>query len=227
MEHPSGGNCAVLVLALDGDDGTGRRSGNTHLLAGRPLEGWALRSALLSGQFDINHVYVYTSQPDVAGQLTDYFGGQVFLSRRQPGSSDSPEISAAQEFLSQHTEVDRIVVIPRTSVLLQPHHVTEACRLIGEEYDSVLSVSKRDQAIWRAVDNGTDDQATESSDHRVPQGLLMGPVVQPEGSDCHVNGLFFCATRDVIMGGRITGDRFGILSLTNFIFQSGICGHFG
>ena len=54
----------------------------------------------------------------------------------------------------------------------------------------------------------------ESSDHRVPQGSLnMGPVIQLEGYKCNVNGLFFCATREVINGGRIIGDRFGIFTV--------------
>ncbi|XP_071797227.1 N-acylneuraminate cytidylyltransferase-like [Asterias amurensis] len=154
QSSPAGGHFAAVVLALDGDFGTGKRSGNPHWLAGRPLEGFAVRSALLSRQ------------------------------------------------------VDGIVVISSTSVLLQPHHVTEACRLIGEGYDSVVSISNRNQAIMcRTEDNVTEDPAMESSDHRVPQGSLMGPVIQLEGFKCNVNGLFFCATREVINGGRIIGDR--------------------
>ena len=48
QSSPAGGHFAAVVLALDGDFGTGKRSGNPHWLAGRPLEDFAVRSALLS-----------------------------------------------------------------------------------------------------------------------------------------------------------------------------------
>ena len=91
------------------------------------------------GKFD--SVWVSTDHEGIA-ECATACGAKIFRRNEENASDDASSISAVQEFLSSHKEVDVLCLIQCTSPFIQPDFLESGYKMVLQGYDSVFSVTR-------------------------------------------------------------------------------------
>lgn len=194
----SKGHVAALILARGGSKGIPLK--NIKMLAGVPLLGWVVRSALDSEMFD--SVWVSTDHDEIE-KVAKSWGAKVHRRSPEVSRDASTSLETIQEFARLNPGVNVICNIQATSPCLHPFHLREALEMITQQgFDSVFSVVRRHHFRWQEVKK-------ESGELTEP--LNLDPTNRPRRQDwdgelCE-NGSFYFTSRDLVKDGVLQGGK--------------------
>ena len=132
-----------VIPARAGSKGVPNKT--VHPVAGRPLIGWTIDTALQSGALD--RVVVTTEDPGIASTARELGAEVPFLRPSELAADNVPNMEAvlhAVGWLREHEKYqsDYTVLLQPTSPLCAPDDITAACRMAQErDADGVVSVS--------------------------------------------------------------------------------------
>ncbi|XP_033465933.2 N-acylneuraminate cytidylyltransferase isoform X2 [Epinephelus lanceolatus] len=198
VRAPSNGHVAALILARGGSKGIPLK--NIKMLAGVPLLGWVVRSALDSEMFE--SVWVSTDHDEIE-KVAKSWGAKVHRRSPEVSRDASTSLETIQEFVRLNQEIDVICNIQATSPCLHPFHLQKALKKITEEgFDSVFSVVRRHHFRWQEVK----DRSGEMT-----KPLNLDPANRPRRQDwdgelCE-NGSFYFTKRDQVKAGMLQGGK--------------------
>ncbi|XP_023344475.1 N-acylneuraminate cytidylyltransferase A isoform X3 [Eurytemora carolleeae] len=101
------------------------------------------------GKFD--SVWVSTDHSGIS-ECAQALGAKVYNRCCEHAVDNSTSISAVQEFLKDHQEVDVLCLIQCTSPFIQPEFLDAGYKLLLKGYEAVFSVTRDKKYRWRAVD---------------------------------------------------------------------------
>ncbi len=139
---------------------------NLRLLGGRPLMTYILDTLRRCERID--EVYVYCSDPDIAGLLPD---GVRFLRRDPALDSDSTLGKEIYDAFTHEVEADIYVLAHATSPFIRSATIDDAvARVESGEYDSAFSAERIQTFAWY------EGRTLNYSPERVPRTQDLEPV---------------------------------------------------
>jgi len=198
MGESSSPHIAGLVLARGGSKGIPLK--NLAPLGSRPLLTWCLQSMQEFGKFD--SIWVSTDHGGIV-ECAQACGAKVFNRKQENARDSSSSISAVQEFMESHKEVDVVCLIQCTSPFIQPDFLESGYKMVLQGYDSVFSVTRDKKLRWSEMcpNTGSSSPLNFEPGNRPRRQELKGEIVE--------NGMFYFARRDLIDRGLFQGGRCG------------------
>jgi len=137
-------NVLAIIPARGGSKGIPRK--NIAMCAGKPLIQWTIEAARLSSK--VNTVMVSADNADIANIALDH---SVTLSIRP--DELSTDTTSTEDVLAFHLEdekADAVVLLQPTSPVRSAEHIDEAIGILGQGYDSVVSVVLSHCFLWHS-----------------------------------------------------------------------------
>ena len=132
----------TLIPARGGSKGIPRK--NIIDVCGRPLLSYAIQESIQSVS---SETWVSTDDDEISSIATSY--GAHVLERPDDISTDSSTSeSSLLHFVEKVNNFDILVFLQATCPFIEANDINKAVRLMSK-YDSVISVSKFDQFLWR------------------------------------------------------------------------------
>lgn len=200
---PDNPHISGLILARGGSKGIPLK--NLAPLGSRPLLTWSLGAMQEFGKFD--SIWVSTDHSGIA-ECAHACGAKVFERKAQSANDTATSISAVQEFLESHKEVDVLCLIQCTSPFLQPDFLESGYKMLMQGYDSVFSATRDKKLRWSEIG---------PSEGMVTQPLNFSPSHRPRRQDFKgeivENGMFYFSRRELLESGRFQGGRCGYVEI--------------
>ena len=115
-----------------------------------PLIAYAIRAAQQSKY--ISEIYVSTNSEQIA-KMSEQYRAKIFRRSEETASDEANTESALIEFCKE-IECENIVFLQATSLFTKGEHIDEAIEQLEKEgNDSILSVVRNHQFLWRPNDN--------------------------------------------------------------------------
>jgi CMP-N,N'-diacetyllegionaminic acid synthase len=132
----------TLIPARGGSKGIPKK--NIIEVCGRPLLSYAIQESIQSVS---SETWVSTDDDEISSIATSY--GAHVLERPDDISTDSSTSeSSLLHFVEKVNNFDILVFLQATCPFIEANDINKAVRLMSK-YDSVISVSKFDQFLWR------------------------------------------------------------------------------
>jgi YrbI family 3-deoxy-D-manno-octulosonate 8-phosphate phosphatase len=183
-------------------------------IGGRALVDWVIDAA--RGAASIDEVVVSTDDDAIAAHVTRLFS-DVRIVRRSPATAvdTASTESAMLEFLDHHLEADPIVLLQATSPLTSPADIDTAVGLLGEGFDSVVSVVRQRRFRWATALSGSGDPDAATGPNAAgpleASPIGFDPARRPRRQDHQgflvENGAVYATTRSALRssGCRVSG----------------------
>ena len=132
----------TLIPARGGSKGIPKK--NIIEVCGRPLLSYAIQESIKSVS---SETWVSTDDDEISSIATSY--GALVVERPDDISTDSSTSeSSLLHFVEKVNNFDILVFLQATCPFIEANDINKAVRLMSK-YDSVISVSKFDQFLWR------------------------------------------------------------------------------
>jgi len=200
---PTSTHIAGLILARGGSKGIPLK--NLVPLGKKPLISWAIGAMQEFGKFD--SIWVSTDHSGIS-ECAQALGAKVFNRCSENAADSSTSISAVQEFLGQHQEVDVLCLIQCTSPFIQPDFLDSGYKLLLQGYEAVFSVTRDKKYRWKSVDLSKTESTTPinfNPSSRQRRQDIQGEVVE--------NGMFYFTSRKLLEDGVFQGGRCGYVEV--------------
>lgn len=132
----------TLIPARGGSKGIPRK--NIIELCDKPLLSYAIQESIKSIS---SETWVSTDDDEIS-DISTFYGARVIKRPDEISVDSSTSESALLHFVEKVNNFDILVFLQATCPFIEASDIDKAVKLIGE-YDSVISVSKFDQFLWR------------------------------------------------------------------------------
>ncbi len=171
---------------------------NIYPLGGHPLIAHSIEYSA-NNPF-ITETYVSTDSKDIT-LISEEYGAKV-LNRSEELSGDFVPTSAvlqdvANQLISKGVEFDFMVLLQATNPLRPKSLLEDAINVIESgRYDSLMTVNKSEKKLGRIIDNKF-----------CPWNYKFGQRSQDLEPLYYENGLLYISSKDLILNGKIIGDK--------------------
>ena len=132
----------TLIPARGGSKGIPRK--NIIEVCGKPLLSYAIQESIESIS---SETWVSTDDDEIA-DISNFYGAHVVKRPDDISTDSSTSESALLHFVEKVNNFDILIFLQATCPFIKANDINKAVKLMGE-YDSVISVSKFDQFLWR------------------------------------------------------------------------------
>ena len=171
----------TLIPARGGSKGIHRK--NIVDVCGQPLLSYAIQESLQSIS---NETWVSTDDDEIS-DISINHGAQVIKRPNNISTDCSTSESALLHFAENNLDFDILVFLQATCPFIKASDINQAISLMGE-YDSVITVSKFDQFLWKG------DRPMYDVSHRKRRQNREQNYVE--------TGSMFVTTRDALIASR-------------------------
>jgi len=187
---------AGLILARGGSKGIPLK--NLVPLGSRPLLTWSLQTMQEFGKFD--SIWVSTDHEAIE-ECARACGAKIFHRNKENANDTASSISAAQEFIESHKEVDVLCLIQCTSPFIQPDFLESGYKHVLQGYDSVFSSTRDKKLRWTEMSQENDSTHAINFDpsNRPRRQNFKGEIVE--------NGMFYFSRRELVEQGVFQGGK--------------------
>jgi len=132
----------TLIPARGGSKGIPRK--NIIEVCGKPLLSYAIQESIESIS---SETWVSTDDDEIS-DISISYGARVVKRPDDISTDSSTSESALLHFVEKVNNFDILIFLQATCPFIKANDINKAVKLMGE-YDSVISVSKFDQFLWR------------------------------------------------------------------------------
>ena len=179
---------------------------NIRPLCGRPLLYWVCKAIEECPHIDTT--YVATDDEEIARVAGSLGLSKVQVIDRSPETAtDKASTESAMLEFAERFDFDHVALVQATSPFLCAEELTLGCeRLLGEDYDSILSVVRQTRFRWSLSEAGLAIPENYDPQNRLLRQFFDGFLVE--------NGAFYLTSRETLLQTqcRISG-RIGVVEM--------------